>query len=80
MRDVMVHVYEACRRRWIPIGVAPNIEVSLVVTPDEAAFLAPRTAGFYVYEAYRRLARFAARPIFAQRLRPRRFPSTGSAG
>jgi uncharacterized radical SAM superfamily protein len=80
MREVMVHVYEACRRRWIPVGVAPNIEVSLVVTPDETAFLAPRTAGFYVYEAYRRLARVAARPIFAHRLRPRRVPSTRAAG
>ena len=69
MRGVMAHMYEACRRHWIPIGLAPNIEVSLVVTPNETAFLAPRNAGFYVYEAYRRLAKLAARPFFARRLR-----------
>ena len=69
MRGVMAYAYEACRRRWIPIGVAPNLEVSLVVTPNEAALLAPRTAGFYAYEAFRRLARIAAGPRFARRLR-----------
>lgn len=71
MRRVMAHVYEACRRHWIPIGAAPNIEVSLVVNPDDAAMLAERTAGFYVYEAFRRAARVAARPIFRRRMRPR---------
>ena len=71
MRDVMVHVYEACRRHWIPVGLAPRIEVSLVVTPDETALLAPRTAGFYAYEAYLRMAALAARPLFAHRLRAR---------
>ncbi|MBI3494318.1 MAG: hypothetical protein HY047_21430 [Acidobacteria bacterium] len=69
IRTVMRHMYDACRRHWLPIGVAPNIEVSLVVNPDDAALLAKRTAGFYVYEAYRRLARIAARPIFGRRMR-----------
>ena len=44
MRIVMRHVYEACRRHWLPIGAAPNIEVSLVVNPDDAALLADRDA------------------------------------
>jgi len=71
MRRVMAHVYDACRRNWLPIGAAPNIEVSLVVTPDDAALLAPRTAGFYAYEAFRRTVRAAARPMFHRRMRPR---------
>jgi len=70
MRVVMAAMYDACRRHRIPIGMAPNIEVSLVVTPDDAALLAPRTAGFYGYEAWRRTRRLAARPVFRQRLRP----------
>jgi hypothetical protein len=69
MRRVMAHVYEACRRNWIPIGAAPNIEVSIVVNPDDTALLAKRNARFYVYEAYRRLARVAARPIFSRKMR-----------
>ncbi|MBI3403516.1 MAG: hypothetical protein HY048_19055 [Acidobacteria bacterium] len=70
MRTVMQHVYEACRRHWLPIGAAPNIEVSLVVNPDDAALLADRTFGFYAYEAYRRFARLAARPVFRRRMYP----------
>jgi hypothetical protein len=69
MRLVMQHVYEACRRHWLPIGAAPNIEVSLVVNPDDTALLAERDAGFYVYEAYRWLARVAGAPVFSYRMR-----------
>jgi hypothetical protein len=76
MRPVMAHVYEACRRNWIPIGAAPNIEVSIVVNPDDAALLSPRTPGFYLYEAYRRTLRALGRPVFMRRMQPhaRRFP------
>ena len=71
MRAVLAHVFDACRRHWIPIGLAPHLEVSLVVTPDETALLAPRTAAFYLYESYLQLASLVARPIFTRRLRPR---------
>ena len=70
MRQVMAAMYDACRRHRIPIGVAPNIEVSLVVNPDDAAMLAPRNRDFYAYELWRRALRVAARPRFRQRLRP----------
>ena len=46
LRQVMLAMYEAGRRHRIPIGVAPNVEVSLVVTPADAALLAPRRADF----------------------------------
>jgi hypothetical protein len=68
MRAVMAASYDACRRHHIPIGLAPNIEVSLVVNPDDAAFLAPHTWGFYRFELWRRALRVAARPVFARRL------------
>jgi hypothetical protein len=79
MRTVMAHVYQACRRNWIPIGAAPNIEVSIVVNPDDTALLASRTAGFYLYEAYRRAVGVLARPLFSRRMqrRPRRDPGAG---
>jgi hypothetical protein len=70
MTFVMRHVYDACRRHWLPIGAAPNIEVSLVVNPDDTALLADRDAGFYCYEAWRRLVKLAARPVFRRRMRP----------
>jgi hypothetical protein len=79
MREVMRHVYDACRRHWLPIGAAPNIEVSLVVNPDDTALLADRTATFYGYEAWRRLVRLAARPVFARRMKARTNRTTGAA-
>ena len=69
MRMVMAAMYEACRHHRIPIGMAPNLEVSLVVTPDDAALLAPRTAAFYAYEAWRRTLRWVARPRIRRRMR-----------
>lgn len=69
MRQVMAHVYDACRRHWLPIGAAPNIEVSLVVNPDDTALLARHDAGYYVYEGYRWLARVAGAPVFRRRMR-----------
>jgi len=72
MRRVMRYLYEACRRHWLPIGAAPNIEVSLVVNPDDAALLADRAFGYYAYEAWRRLVRVAAQPMFRHRMRARR--------
>ena len=71
MLRVMRHVYEACRRHWIPIGAAPNIEVSIVVNPDDTALVADRTPGFYVYEAYRRSVKWLARPLFLRKGRAR---------
>ncbi len=62
------------------IGAAPNIEVSIVVNPDDTPFLAPRTPGFYAYEAYRRLVRLAAKPVFARRQRPRSRRDFGEVG
>jgi hypothetical protein len=72
MRRVLAAVYDACRRHAVPIGVAPNIEVSLVVTPDDAALLANRTPRMLAYEAWRRALRLAARPAFARRMRASR--------
>lgn len=79
MRRVMVAMYDACRRHRLPIGLAPNIEVSLVVNPDDAAMLAPRTPAFYAYEAWRRGLRLVARPAFASRLRARPRRVSGAA-
>jgi len=76
MRRVMLHLYDTCRRHWIPIGIAPNIEVSLVVNPDDAALLMDRGVAWYAYEAWRRMLGLVARPLFRHRLR-RRPPPIG---
>jgi len=72
MRLVMEYMWDACRRRTIPIGVAPNIEVSLVVTPDDARYLPKRDFKWRVYEAKLAAARRLARGRFAREFTPHR--------
>jgi hypothetical protein len=71
MRVVFRHVAEACRRAGLPVGIAPNVEVSIVVTPDDALdLLSPRELGTWAYRAKLGLARAVARPLLARSLRP----------
>lgn len=72
MRLVMQHMYEACRKNNIPIGMAPNIEVSLIVNPDDAKYLAPRNLSWLWYESKLRLMRSVAKVYFRRELKPRR--------
>ena len=41
MVPVFRRLYEACMERGLPVGVAPNIHVSLVMLPDECRALSP---------------------------------------
>ena len=42
MVPIFRRLYEACMERRLPIGIAPNIHVSLVLLPDECRRLSPR--------------------------------------
>ncbi len=75
MRVVFRHVAEACRRAGIPVGIAPNIEVSLVVQPDDALeLLSPWDVRTWIYRAKLRAMKAAARPLFRKALEPRPVP------
>lgn len=74
MRAVFAHVHEACRRHAIPIGLAPNIEVSLIVQPDDARDLAPPGFRTWLYDGRLAALRLLARPLFAWKSRRRRVP------
>jgi hypothetical protein len=79
MRVVFEHVYRACRRNGIPIGVAPNVEVSLVCQPDDTRYLAPRGLGSWLYERRLGLMRQLAKPVFLRRLRRREIPAAATS-
>ncbi len=72
MRGVMEYMWDACRRNGIPIGVTPGIEVSLIVSPDDARYLPRRDLKWRAYELKLAAMRLGAKPIFARELRPRR--------
>ncbi len=69
MRHVMKHMWTRCRDRSIPIGIAPNVNVSLVVQPADAAYLADNTWRDRWYRAKLALLRRAAAPRFRRRMR-----------
>lgn len=69
MRAVFEHVYEACRKNRIPIGAAPNIEVSLVVQPDDTRYLARPGMATWAYESFLAAARVGAAPLFARKMK-----------
>jgi hypothetical protein len=69
MRRVMQHQWELCRDRGIPIGLAPGIEVSLVVQPTDTAYLAEGTWRDRWYRAKLAVARRLAAPLFRRRMR-----------
>jgi hypothetical protein len=68
---VMRRVFESCMERGIPIGMTPNIEVSLIVNPDDARYLAPPSFGKWWYVTKLGLVKKLATPLFAKKMRPR---------
>jgi len=42
MIPVFRRLYEACMEKGLPIGLAPNIHVSLVMLPEECRWLSPK--------------------------------------
>ncbi len=68
MRAVFQYMIESCIRKRIPIGIAPNIEVSLVVQPTDALYLAPQTGGARMYRLYNSVLSTLMRPAFYWRM------------
>jgi hypothetical protein len=58
---VFGRMYEACMERGLPIGVAPNVHVSLVMLPEEGRWLTDRPNRFWLGE----LKLKAMRKVFA---------------
>ncbi len=71
MLRVFRHVYRACRNHGLPIGIAPNIKVSLSLQPDDTLYLSEGKAGDRFYLAWMALLKKLMRPYFARRMRPR---------
>ncbi len=67
-------MYEACMRKSIPIGLAPNLEVSLVVQPTDAIFLVEPSMRLQMYKAKMAVMRWLASPIFKRQLKPHIVP------
>jgi uncharacterized radical SAM superfamily protein len=69
---VFREVWNACRRHMVPVGLAPNIEVSLIIQPDDAADLV-EDGGLAdaAWRATLAVAKVATKPVFAKKMRKR---------
>ena len=70
MTRVMRRVFESCMEKGIPIGLAPNIEVSLVVNPMDARYLVKPGIRKSIYLAKLKVMKTLAAPYFNKRMRP----------
>jgi hypothetical protein len=71
MRRIFAHLWEAILKRGIPSDVIPNIQVSLIVNPGDAAYLGRRNLAFHLYRARMAALRTIAKPYFARKMKPR---------
>jgi len=69
MREVFKYIADRCIAKRIPVGIAPNIEVSLVVQPADTLYLAHRNLSYYLYRVHNGLLSLAFKPIFNRRLK-----------
>lgn len=70
MLPIFREQYEACIRNGVPIGIAPNIKVSLVVLPEEGKYLSTdRSPGFRLKELRNGAIKKAFRIYFNSQLK-----------
>lgn len=69
MTKIFRRMYESLIKNNIPIGIAPNIHVSLVVQPtDGKYFIEQKNWGYYKYQFRLSLLKMVYRPLFRLRM------------
>jgi len=66
---VFRRLYEACMERGLPVGLAPNIHVSLVLLPEECRWLSDKPNRYWRQELKRRALSRAFTWTFERKLR-----------
>jgi hypothetical protein len=69
MMRVFRHVYLTCRKHNLPVGIAPNINVSLSLQPDDTFYLADGGLADRFYQGWMKVLKGLMRPYFASRMK-----------
>lgn len=64
MIPVFRHLYEACMDRKLPIGVAPNVKVSLVMLPEEGKYFTDNPRKYWFLDTKHKVASKALGALF----------------
>ncbi|MBZ5497122.1 MAG: hypothetical protein LAP85_12020 [Acidobacteriia bacterium] len=69
MIGVFRHVYEACRSTNLPIGLAPNVNLSVLPHPEDTLYLASDSLDGRAYQRWIFTMKQVMRPYFLRRMR-----------
>ncbi len=72
MVRVFRRVYEGCMKNGVPVGLTPNIEVSLIVQPTDAEYLIEPSLQYYWYKTKLALMKPLVGMIFRKAIQPRK--------
>jgi len=66
---IFAHMYEACMEHDIPMGIAPNLQISIVLQPMEGRYFLENRNKYRAKEMKLSLARQAVKVVFNNRLK-----------
>jgi hypothetical protein len=72
LAPVFARLYDACMERGLPIGLAPNVHVSLVLLPEECRSLSANPGRFAFQESKNALKAWAFARVFERQTRAAR--------
>lgn len=70
MVRVFRRVYETCRKHNLPLGIAPNIHVSLSLQPEDTLYFSTDSFADWRYRIWLKTLKRMLKPYFAYRMRP----------
>jgi hypothetical protein len=73
---VFRHVYQACRSNNLPLGMAPNIRLSVLPHPEDTLYLASDSQDVRSYQSWIFSVKQVMRPYFLRRMRKQAAPKT----
>jgi hypothetical protein len=65
---VFARLYDACMEKSLPVGIAPNIEVSIILKPEECRYFSDNRQKFYFREKKLRIMHHLFKALFKTRV------------
>ncbi|MCD6216521.1 hypothetical protein J7L05_01535 [bacterium] len=69
LKEVFAHMYEACMKHGIPVGLAPNLKISIVIQPDEGRYFLENRNKYKLTELKLAAMKVAVKTLFNQRVK-----------
>ncbi len=69
LKEVFAHMYEACMKHGIPVGLAPNLKISIVIQPDEGRYFLDNRNKYKLTELKLAAMKVAVKTLFNQRVK-----------